>query len=189
MEHNKKDIGTLFQKKLQQKDIKLNSSAWKKIETSLIKRKRKRQIRFWLFGIGILLVISSVLIFNFPFSEKKQVDNTNNPVATPILPSSQKENKNEKIVELNKTSLNKEMVTKSIDTTFQDTAKTNKKTSKKGNTSKKKFSKSNFNNFEKKTVYKYYNSKDSTIIETTNKALIDSLIKIEKAEKIHDSIK
>ena len=46
-----------------------------------------------------------------------------------------------------------------------------------------------FDSFRKKTVYRYYNSHDSTMIETTNKTLIDSLTRLEKTEKIHDSVK
>ncbi|WP_339702608.1 hypothetical protein [uncultured Marixanthomonas sp.] len=188
MEH-KKDIGTLFEEKLQNKTVKPKTNLWEKIDASLAQREKKRKKTYWSWAIGIGVLILSGIIFSSIISENnnkrpKQLY----PLATPIQ-NNFKIDKKPSIPKVDST--DKERTTTAIDTTSKNLENLDKTTI---NTLDKKFSKSkeiraekDFDSFRKKTVYRYYNSEDSTTIETTNKALIDSLITFDKSNIKVDS--
>jgi len=172
MEH-KKDIGTLFEEKLQNKTVTPKNSLWEKVDTSLTQRAKRHKKIYWAWGIatGILIIagifFSSIISENYNDSSKQP-----SPLAIPI----QNDLKTHTNPVISKTdsvdSISK--ISENLDKTTVNTSDKKIKESKVERVEK------GFDSFRKKTVYRYYNSQDGTTIETTNKAFIDSLIRIEK---------
>tara|TARA_R100001369_G_scaffold91925_1_gene134806 strand:- start:1702 stop:2328 length:627 start_codon:yes stop_codon:yes gene_type:complete len=208
MEH-KKDIGTLFKEKLQNKETKIKSGLWEKVDASLTQRVKKRRKAYWSWGIATGIIVTTGIVLTIVFSENNnkptqqanplttEVENNLNNYKKPAvskldsIKNDSKTDKTEASIEIDSTQ--KKLPETTIDNFSKSSENSEENIStieeKKARKLKAKHIEKSFDSFRKKTVYRYYNSHDSTMIETTNKALIDSLTRLEKTEKIHDSIK
>jgi len=208
MEH-KKDIGTLFKEKLQNKETKTKSGLWEKIDVSLTQRAKKRRKAYWSWGIatGVLIITGIVLTIVFSENNNKPTQQSN-PLTTEVennlnnykksavwkldsIENDSKTGKKTTSIEIDSTQkilpeTTTDNISKNSENSEENTSTIEEKKSRKLNT---KSVEKGFDSFRKKTVYRYYNSQDSTIIETANRTLIDSLINLEQTEKTSDSIK
>ncbi len=205
MEH-KKDIGTLFKEKLQNNETKTKSGLWEKVDASLTQRAKKRRKAYWSWGIATGIIVTTGIVLTIVFSENNnKPTQQSNPLTIEVennlnnyknstvskLDSSENDSKTDKKA----TSIEIDSTHKKLPETAIDNISENSEENistieeKKARKLKAKHIEKSFDSFRKKTVYRYYNSHDSTMIETTNKTLIDSLTRLEKTEKIHDSVK
>ena len=181
MEH-KKDIGTLFEEKLQNKTVTPKNNLWKDVDTALTQRAKRRKKIYWSWGIVTGILIIAGIVFSSIISK-----NNNDPIkqSSPLTTTTQSDLEPHKKAAVSTIdSVENKPLRNSIDSTSKTSENREKTIS---TSSDKKLKKSRgeqvekgFDSFRKKTVYRYYNSQDGTTIETTNKALIDSLIKLEK---------
>ncbi|RFN59808.1 hypothetical protein [Marixanthomonas ophiurae] len=180
MEH-KEDIGTLFERKLQNKKVKPKSNLWKKIDVSLTQRAKKQKKTYWSWGVVTGILIIAGIVFSSIISESNdKPPKQSNSLAAPI----QDNFKTDKKPTISKVdSVEKEVTKNVIDTTSKNLNNLDKTTintaDRKSSEFKEIRAEKDFDSFRKKTVYRYYNSKDSTTIETTNKALIDSIVTLD----------
>lgn len=208
MEH-KKDIGTLFKEKLQNNETKTKSGLWEKVDTSLTQRAKKRRKAYWSWGIATGIIVTTGIVLTIVFSEnnnkptqqanpltievENNLNNYKNSTVSKLdsIENDSKTDKKATSIEIDST--HKKLPETAIDNISKSSENSEENIStieeKKARKLKAKHIEKSFDSFRKKTVYRYYNSHDSTMIETTNKALIDSLTRLEKTEKIHDSIK
>ena len=186
---NKKDIGKLFETKLNAGNKIPKDSLWEKINTSLDdeKRKRRRMLLYWWLGGGISVLLGLFLLFgagNF-LNSNSQIPLENKSSEQNSLSNSEKENSEVTITISKKDSLQfnsngEEKLSKIENTNESETLNDSENLSK--TTSKKKIQKGSSKGKsidETYTVskkYYYYNSKDGKQIVTTNKNEIDSLI-------------
>ncbi|MAO10375.1 MAG: hypothetical protein CMC07_05705 [Flavobacteriaceae bacterium] len=205
MEH-KKDIGTLFKEKLQNNETKTKSGLWEKVDASLTQRAKKRRKAYWSWGIATGVLVTTGIVLTIVFSENNnkptqqanplttEVENNLNNYKKPAV-SKLDSIKNDSKTDIKEASIEIDSTQKKLPETAIDNISENSEENistieeKKARKLKAKHIEKSFDSFRKKTVYRYYNSHDSTMIETTNKALIDSLTRLEKTEKIHDSVK
>ncbi|MEH6765582.1 MAG: hypothetical protein V7655_13850 [Aequorivita antarctica] len=202
----KKDIGTLFEKKLNHGKKIPNKSLWDKINTSLDEenRRKKRILFYWLMGGGLFVSLGLfVLLINGNFSEHNldtQQDNT--PLTEQSTPPSEEKNNrssfgkenNEASFEVSKqdslTIKNNDKTLSKIEATkeisekneIENSQKSKQSTKQKVSISKSKKDTSNKESidetFSVTTKYYYYNSEDGKRIVTTDKNEVDSLISI-----------
>lgn len=199
----KKDIGTLFEKKLNDGKKSANQNLWEKINHSLDEetRKQRRIFFYWLIGGGLLVSMGLLLlIVNGSFSETNPNTNQNNtPLTEQSNPLSEEKNNkalfgtenNEASFEVSKQD---SLSIKNIDETLskieaitesseiiENSQKKNQSTKTVSNNKSKKNTsnkKSIDEVFSVTTKYYYYNSEDGKRIETNDKNIIDSLISI-----------
>ena len=187
--NHKEDIGKLFKQKLDNAAKELDVDLWDKIEATLDRRDRKRR-RFFFFwiGTGAATIMMLLLYINSVTSVKQDLiqDNTTNKIATKPL------NEVPTISELNSEKNNAITI---LDTTAGDSL--NKFVQKELNesistenilaTPKRSLPYQNNETKEKdpfmddsvtiKTTYHYYNGSTKEMLETTDKSVIDSLLK------------
>ncbi len=197
----KKDIGTLFEKKLNDGKKTPNISVWDKINISLDeeKRRKRRVIFYWLMGGGISVLLGSVILFENVFFQNKesfsQEGNTN--VVEDLNTNSTKE-RGETLFKISKedsliTRKNDEETFSRIDAQDSEetlskintstknlkqsevvnSPETNSETKMKKTSSNKNPIEETFTVSEK---YYYYNSRDGKQLITESKKEIDSLI-------------
>src|SRR5690606_11255583 len=110
---NKKDIGKLFEDKLQFGKKEPNTKVWERLNISLDAEKRKREkiMYYWFTAIGVVLLLGVILIINIDSKEetnkltdqkkdnasestlKKEVVNTANNLKTSIIDTLNNSNK------------------------------------------------------------------------------------------------
>ncbi len=182
-----KDIGKLFETKLNTGKKIPNESIWKKINASLDeeKRKRKRILFYWWLGGGISFLSGLFLLFgigNF-LNTNSQIPLENNSLEQKPLSTLDKEHNDEsiKILEDSLRYKNKDgeklskIETENDHKTINDTENpsTVSEKDRQKSSSKRKSIDEIYTVSEK---YYYYNSKDGKQIVTNNKNEIDSLI-------------
>ena len=186
---NKKDIGKLFETKLNAGNKIPKDSLWEKINLSLDeeKRKRKRILFYWWLGGGISVLFGLYLLFgggNF-LNPNTQIPLEQDSSEQNSFSNSEKENLETTFNILEEDSLKfknkgEENLSKIENTNESGIVNNSEKTSK--TTSEKKIQKGSQKRKsidETYTVsekYYYYNSKDGMQIITTNKNEIDSLV-------------
>ncbi|MCB0465473.1 MAG: hypothetical protein KDC78_07330 [Aequorivita sp.] len=192
----KKDIGQLFESKLNDAKKIPNKSLWEKINASLDeeKRRKKRIFLYWVLSggvsvlLGLLLLFGNVMLFNsssplnqnnLPVKEQSSIPSKNENNKTPIEiskknPTSHENKGEEKLSRIIPPEENSKLseTENSIDkNTFTQPA-----TSENNSKKIKPEHKSTDENFTVTKNYYYYNSKDGKQIVTNNKEEIDSLI-------------
>ncbi len=195
----KKDIGKLFETKLNEGKKIPNKSLWDKINSSLDEEKRrKRRIMFyWLVGGGLSVLLGLVMLFgNGFFLNKESLTQKRNTNVIEDLNTNSTKESNET---LSKISKEDSLIVKNdsgeklskIDTHIENlkqnelvsTSENNSETEEQKNSSNKKPVDESFTVSEK---YYYYNSRDGKQLVTESKKEIDSIVS--KQYKSLDSI-
>ncbi|CAM3297790.1 hypothetical protein [Aequorivita lipolytica] len=191
----KKDIGTLFENKLNEGKRTPNNSLWEKINISLDeeKRKRKKIILYWLVGGGLSVLIGVLLVFDngsFLMSTTPPPQNNATLNERSLSPSEGKNEKSEVKI-LSKNALSQQPGTgeklSKISTVQENTTENNEENSLRTEPSpepaanhetRKLSSKKNDidDTFNISEMYYYYNSLNGKQIITANKKEVDSLI-------------
>jgi hypothetical protein len=192
----KKDIGTLFENKLNDGKKIPSTNLWEKINSSLDEeeRRKKRIIYYWLVGGGMFLLLGFLLLFgngdplqsnstshkdDIPLIEEStissEIENNKTPFESlkedPLIINNESEEKLSKIdIPEENSEIRKEA--KLIVTQSQTQQSDSKKTSEKGKLTSKRLDE----NSKVSKNYYYYNSSTGQQIITTNKKEIDSLI-------------
>ncbi|SRX54518.1 hypothetical protein [Aequorivita sp. CIP111184] len=185
----KKDIGALFENKLNDGKKIPNKSLWEKINTSLDeeKRRKKRILFYWLIGGGVSVLLGLVLMFGSELflHSNLQTQENKNSLTEENNTYTKKESLKTVIENLKVDSLNfkkngDEKLFRNPNALEIRTANEIEKSSQIDSENKTKKSTSKKNNIDETyTVskkYYYYNSKDGKQIVTNSKSEIDSLI-------------
>tara|TARA_R110002050_G_scaffold297955_2_gene460235 strand:- start:35 stop:655 length:621 start_codon:yes stop_codon:yes gene_type:complete len=183
----KKDIGTLFEKKLKEGEKSPNNNLWEKINTSLDEqdRKRKRGFFYWFAGAGALLLIGLVIFGNnfiIPDNAASQED-----IAVPKKDESELSIENHETSDLNYQQKDSILLQNSegekllrITASKEDSINRTKIVSEIKSKNEPKSSSSKNKNIDEtykvSKKYYYYNSKNGKQLVTENKNTIDSLM-------------
>lgn len=197
---NKKDIGTIFEGKLKQGEKQPSGDVWRKIDTTLGREGKNKNLIYYktLIGLGILGILL-LLFYNseiFKADTSSQERSINSPVLENIPAPINKEK--EAINSLNGSPIQDTLKTISVQGNISNSNLNHKgpkesSTKKAGsainlkkpllikNNQKNKAEEDPFHSddFTITKKYYYYNSKTNKTIVTTNKNKIDSLIKQE----------
>ena len=191
----KKDIGMLFKQKLAGAAKEPNAALWDKIEVSLDKRDRKKRgfILFWL-GTGTAVAITLLLLFLWTTSEETSSDSLENPTNQSSETSSSSSEVFEVFSDKNNTTTKADALPGNNSETNENDGSNLRGSEEKNNLTPIK-SKSNAIKNQKnkdpffddsvtvRTTYQYYNGATKELIETTDKRVIDSLLKYTKINK------
>jgi hypothetical protein len=191
----KKDIGQLFENKLNNGKKTPSKSIWEKINTSLDaeKRRKKRVFYYWLVGSGITILLGLLLVNTENITQNNIINKNNTPPFTkqPIKTTAKENNENSVIVSKEKSvhidSENNKKLSKIVNSN-ENTKQSEQKKSTNSKTQKQHIEARNKTNKHSQTTkgenenytvsknYYYYNSKDGKQLVTTSKREIDSLI-------------
>lgn len=201
----KKDIGELFENKLNNGKKNPNNNLWEKINTSLDaeKHRNKKIFYYWLVGggltilFGLFLLINSEGLLNDTPKQENDTPLAQEPIFSSDSPAEVTENKlNERTIVISeeerlyneiksdeKLSKN-DVSTKGLDKNVKEKS-SKEKTLNKNEHSKNKFKKED-EGFTVSETYYYYNSRNNQQIKTKNIKEIDSLISEEN--KLKDTL-
>ncbi len=186
----KKDIGTLFENKLNDGKKTPNNSLWEKINTSLDeeKRRKKRVIYYWLVGGGLSILLGLVLLFgNGFFLKTESVTPKENITLIESSNTNSKKESNETHSKISKEdsltnkNYSEEKLSK-IDTPTKNLKQSEAVNSSENNKSETKSKKISSNKkpvdetFTVSEKYYYYNSRNGKQLVTESKKEIDILI-------------
>lgn len=197
----KKDIGKLFENKLNKGKKAPKNTLWEKINTSLDeeKHRRKRIFYYWISGGVILTLLGAFLLFgNSDFLKiNSTVTKKYNEILENTVSSSEKVGNVKSTETLHIDSLSAELQDEKLSkiATVEENQPVNSLQKSEGkesiNTSEKKVSKSKSldETFTVSEKFYYYNSRDGRQIVTQDKKEIDSLILKNKNELDSANIK
>lgn len=197
----KKDIGKLFENKLNKGKKAPKNTLWEKINTSLDeeKHRRKRIFYYWISGGVILTLLGAFLLFgNSDFLKiNSTVTKKHNEILENTVSSSEKIDNVKSTETLPIDSLSAELQDEKLSkiATVEENQPVNSLQKSQGkksiNTSEKKVSKSKSldETFTVSEKFYYYNSRDGRQIVTQDKKEIDSLILKNKNELDSANIK
>ena len=197
----KKDIGKLFENKLNKGKKAPKNTLWEKINTSLDeeKHRRKRSFYYWISGGVILTLLGAFLLFgNSDFLKiNSTVTKKYNEILENTVSSSEKVDNVKSTETLPIDSLSAELQDEKLSkiATVEENQPVNSLQKSEGkksiNTSEKKVSKSKSldETFTVSEKFYYYNSRDGRQIVTQDKKEIDSLILKNKNELDSANIK
>lgn len=197
----KKDIGKLFENKLNKGKKAPKNTLWEKINTSLDeeKHRRKRIFYYWISGGVILTLLGAFLLFgNSDFLKiNSTVTKKHNEILENTVSSSEKIDNVKSTETLHIDSLSAELQDEKLSkiATVEENQPVNSLQKSEGkksiNTSEKKVSKSKSldETFTVSEKFYYYNSRDGRQIVTQDKKEIDSLILKNKNELDSANIK
>ncbi len=197
----KKDIGKLFENKLNKGKKAPKNTLWEKINTSLDeeKHRRKRIFYYWISGGVILTLLGAFLLFgNSDFLKiNSTVTKKHNEILENTVSSSEKVDNVKSTETLPIDSLSAELQDEKLSkiATVEENQPVNSLQKSEGkksiNTSEKKVSKSKSldETFTVSEKFYYYNSRDGRQIVTQDKKEIDSLILKNKNELDSANIK
>jgi len=196
---SREDIGKLMKERLGDKTKSPADGVWDKIEVSLNNRDRKKRgfLLFWL-GTGTGVSIALLLLFLLSTSEETSSDILEDPIGKSSENASSTSEEFEVISEhSNHTTTTEEITGSTSETTNNPHTKligseensTDSPVKTNGSGSKNRNNKDPFldDSVTVKTTYHYYNGATKEIIETTDKRIIDSLLKNNTLTK--DSLK
>ncbi len=199
-----KDIGTLFEKNLNQGKIAPNPKLWEKISLSWEREmhRRKRNLLYWIVGGGILLSLGLLILINNEnvLEQDAPVNKNNTNIISPSNTSSKSKKKNTTqevykedsltIIKTDKTLLKSERPKENFkEIEIENSSKINQPSKEKRSNNKSKNEKQKEDNTDENykitTNYHYYNSENEKHIVTTDKSLIDSLVS--RKQQVSDS--